>query len=205
MTRNILLNLYYNKKQSMMEIAKRLKISHAKVYYWFKKYKIKRRSWSESSYVKQNPNGDPFKIKNMLNEKEKALLISGLMLYCGEGSRRSKHVIQIANLDSRILRLFVEFLKRICRVNMNKIGLQVQLFKEFDRKTARDYWHNRLLIPKSQIDIYKHTDMRSKIGEQRSKFGIARVQVNNYKLKNWIDKELDEHLDRFNKLKRPQG
>jgi len=94
----------------MMEIAKKLKVSHAKVYCWFKKHRINRRPWSESSYVKQNPNGDPFKIKTRLNENEKALLISGLMLYCGEGSKKSKHAIQIANLDSRALGLFVAVL-----------------------------------------------------------------------------------------------
>lgn len=198
MNKNVLMHLYYSKKQSMMEIANKLRISHAKVYYWFKKYGIKRRSWSESSYIKQNPHGDPFRIKERLNRNENALLISGLMLYCGEGSRRSKHVIQMANLDSRTLGLFVTFLKKICRVDRKKIGLQVQLFKEFDKEAARSFWHRALAIPKSQIDTYEHTDMRSKIKEQRSKFGIARVQVNNCKLKNWIDKELDKHLDRFN-------
>ena len=183
----------------MMDIAKQLGVTHAKVYYWFKKYKLKRRSWSESSYVKQNPYGDPFRIKKKLNNKERTLLISGLILYCGEGNRNNKHSIQLANLDHRILKLFTEFLRKICGVRENKISLYVQLYRKFNKNDARDYWSKVLMISKPQIYIYTHTDKRSRIEEQRSKFGIARIQVHNYKLKNWLDRELDYHLDKFNK------
>jgi hypothetical protein len=180
-----------------MEIAERLGITHATVCYWFKKYGIKRRSWRDSAYIKQNPNGDPFKIKKKLSEKEKGLLMCALMLYCGEGNRSNKHSTQIANLDHRILRVFIGFLRKICGVNKNKVSLYVQLYKKFDRNEALEYWSKTLLIPKSQVGIYPHTDKRSKFEEQRSKFGIARIQFNNYKLKDWIEKQADYYLDKF--------
>lgn len=181
----------------MMEIAERLGVTHATIYYWFKKYKIKRRSWRDSSYIKQNPNGDPFKIKKGLNKEEKGLLMCGLMLYCGEGNRNNKHATQLANLDHRILKVFIGFLRKICGVNENKISLNVQLYKKFDRDEALEYWSKTLLIPKPQIVIYPHKDKRSKFIEQRSKFGIARIQFNNYKLKNWIERQSDYYLDKF--------
>ncbi|MEI6831221.1 MAG: hypothetical protein WCK61_00755 [Candidatus Omnitrophota bacterium] len=190
-------NLYNNKKLSMMEIAERLRVTHATIYYWLKKYKIKRRSWRDSSYIKQNPNGDPFTIKKKLNENEKGLLMCGLMLYCGEGNRSNRHSTQLANLDHRILKVFIGFLRKICGINKNKISLYVQLYKKFNRDEALEYWSKTLLIPKVQIGIYPHTDKRSKLEEQRSKFGIARIQFNNYKLKNWIEKQADYYLDKF--------
>lgn len=189
--------LYNDKKLSMMEIAERLGVTHATIYYWLKKYKIKRRSWRDSSYIKQNPNGDPFATKKRLNEKEKGLLICGLMLYCGEGNRSNRHSTQLANLDHRILKVFIGFLRKICGVNKNKISLYVQLYKRFNKEEALEYWSKTLLIPKAQIGIYPHTDKRSKLEEQRSKFGIARIQFNNYKLKNWIEKQSDYYLDKF--------
>jgi hypothetical protein len=189
MDKDKLHHLYDIKKLSMVDIARKLKVTHAKVYYWFKKYGIKRRSQSDSSYVKQNPDGDPFRIKEELNNKERELLISGLMLYCAEGHRANKHSVQLANLDHRILKIFARFLREICGVHQNKIGLYVQLYKKFDKNTARDYWSRVLRIPESQILVCPHTDKRSKIEEQKSKFGIARIQVHNYKLKNWIDRK----------------
>ena len=182
-----------------MEVAERLEDTHATIYYWLKKYGIKRRSWQDSSYIKQNPEGDPFKLKRTLNNKEKGLFKCALMLYCGEGNRRNKHSIQLANLDYRILKVFIEFLRKICGINENKVSLYVQLYKKFNQNNALEYWSKMLLIPKPQIGIYPHTDKRSKFKEQRSKFGIARIQFNNYKLKNWIEKQSDYYLDKFSK------
>ena len=181
----------------MADIAKQLKTTHAKIYYWLKKHGIQRRSRSESSYIKQNPNGDPFRIKEKLNDKEKELLISGLMLYCAEGHRTNKHSVQLANLDHRILKVFAEFLRKICGMHKNKIGLYVQLYRKFNQGEARNYWSRVLRIPKPQIFVYPHTDKRSKIKGQRSRFGIARLQVHNYKLKNWIDRESAYYLDKL--------
>ncbi len=181
----------------MEDIAKKLGVSHAKVYYWFKKYGMKRRSQSESSYVKQNPNGDPFKIKKILNSKEKGLLIGALMLYCAEGHRTNRHSIQLANLDYRILKVFVKFLREICGIHKDKLTLYVQLYRKFNMNEAKNYWSKVLKIPKPQVLVYPHTDTRSKVEGQRSKFGIARVQVHNYKLKNWLDKETAYYLDKF--------
>jgi hypothetical protein len=90
--------------------------------------------------------------------------------------------------------MFVKFLREICGVHQNKMGLYVQLYKKFNKKTARNYWSKVLRIPKPQILVCPHTDKRSKIEEQKSRFGIARVQVHNYKLKNWLDRELACYL-----------
>ncbi len=102
----------YNKKNlSMMDIANRLDITHATVNYWMKKHRLPRRSWSESTYLKLNSNGDPFKIKNKLNKKEKELLITGLVLFWTEGSKAFKGSIQLANLGHRMLQLFAGYPK----------------------------------------------------------------------------------------------
>lgn len=181
-----------------MDIAHQLNTTHATIYYWLKKHNISRRSWSESAYVKQNPDGDPFKINEKLTVREKDLLLASLMLYWGEGSRRNKYSIQLANLDHRIVKIFVEFLRAICRIHENKITLYVQLYKKFNKKKAEIYWSKTLKIPISQIIINPHTDTRSKDEDQRSQFGIARIQIHNYKLKNWLDRQLEYRLEKFN-------
>jgi uncharacterized protein YjcR len=75
------LNKMYIEGYSMAEIAKKIGCSINKIAYWMDKYKIKRRSNSEATYVKRNPNGDPFKIKNKLNLKEQRLQGLGIGIY----------------------------------------------------------------------------------------------------------------------------
>lgn len=132
--------LYYRRKLSMWDVAGALSVTPATVAYWMKKHCLKRRSISDSAYVKQNPNGDPFKVKEKLTKEEKELLLCGLMLYWAEGSRRNKHTIQIANLDYRLILLFIKFLKRICGVKEEKICLNIQLYRKFGKEKARSYW-----------------------------------------------------------------
>jgi len=68
----------YSKGFSMMEIAGKIGHSPSGIKYWMDKLNIPRRSRSEATYVKRNPNGDPFKIKNKLNKNE--ILLKGLGL-----------------------------------------------------------------------------------------------------------------------------
>lgn len=178
----------------MVDISKELFTTPATVLYWMKKYSLKRRPSNECAYVKQNPCGAPFKIKNSLTEKDKELFLAGLMLYWAEGSRRNKHVIQLANLDFRMLQLFARFLKEICNIREDKLCLTVQLYKSFNTDITKNYWSKKLGIPANFISVNIHSDKRSNPNSQWSEFGIARIEVRNVKLKQWIDSELDKYL-----------
>ncbi|MDD2680052.1 MAG: hypothetical protein PHO03_04575 [Candidatus Omnitrophica bacterium] len=192
--KKILQNSYYDKKLSMVDTAKLLNVTPATVAYWMKRHGFKRRSISESVYVKQNPSGNPFNIKTQLTERDRELFISGLMLYWAEGSRRNKHVIQLANLDHRMLSLFIEFLRKICGVKEEKLTLNIQLYRKFNRETTKNYWSRALGIPKRFIAVNIHSDIRSKFKNQWSKYGIVRIEVRNVKLKQWIDVALEKYL-----------
>jgi len=137
--KELLREYYYSRKLSMFDVAKVFAVTPATVIYWMKKYNLGRRSSSESAYVKQNPDGDPFKIKDKLTDKDRELLLSGLMLY----------------------------------------------------------WAAMLGIPRQFISVNIHPDKRSKVSEQWSKYGIARIEVRNVKLKQWIDNSLKGYLTQW--------
>jgi len=181
----------------MWDIAKVLSVTPATVKYWMIKHGLRRRSASEAAYVKQNPNGDPFKIKDKLTSKDKELLLCGLMLYWAEGSRRNKHVVQMANLDSRLLSVFINFLRRICGVKERKICLNIQLYKKFDRHKTQDFWSRILGVPRRFIAVNIHSDKRSRPDRQWSQHGVARIEVRNMKLKQWMDKTLEAYLGKL--------
>ena len=182
----------------MWDIARDLSVTPANVVYWMKKHGIKCRSGNDAAYAKQNPDGDPFRIKKRLTAKDRELLLSGLMLYWAEGSRRNKHVIQMANLDSRLLELFIRFLRKICGVNKNKLCLTVQLYRKFSSGRTKGYWSRKLNIPKAFIAVNVHSDKRSKPDDQWSQYGIARIEVRNVRLKQWIDTALEKQISKWN-------
>lgn len=107
----------------MAEIAKKIGCSINKIAYWMDKYKIKRRSNSEATYVKRNPNGDPFKIKNKLNLKEQQLQGLGIGIYWGEGDKGNPHSLRVANTDPKLIRVFIRFLLEICRLEKKKLDI----------------------------------------------------------------------------------
>lgn len=113
----------YIEGYSMAEIAKKIGCSINKIAYWMDKYKIKRRSNSEATYVKRNPNGDPFKIKNKLNLKEQQLQGLGIGIYWGEGDKGNPHSLRVANTDPKLIRVFIRFLLEICRLEKKKLDI----------------------------------------------------------------------------------
>ncbi|MBA3065339.1 hypothetical protein FP828_02500 [bacterium] len=191
MKKNVLIKFYVNKRLSMVETAVCLNTTPSKIYYWLKKYDIPRRSRSQSAYIKHNPGWNPFKIKQKLSSEEKQMSIAALMLYWAEGNKSKKSVVQIGNLDYKILKIFLIFLRRICRVKEDKIILYVRLHHKFDASKAQKYWSDKLSLSLDQIRMYKHRDERSKFNKQWSQNGIAMLQFSNTELKKLFDKKID--------------
>jgi hypothetical protein len=188
--------LYCGRRLSMMEVAAELNITHAKVFYWLKKFNIARRSWKDSAYIKQNRHGDPFVIPDRLSSRERNLLVAGLLLYWAEGNK-GKDAIRIANLDHRMLKVFLNFLREVCKAEDNRLFLYVRVYKEFPLDDARKYWSNFLNIPLQKISVYPHTDTRSEKNNQWSQYGIATLEFHNTKLKQWLDASIEKLIQKL--------
>ena len=186
--------LYLRRQLSMMQIADELQTTHATVLYWLKKFEIPRRSWSESTYVKMNPDGDPFKLPSAWTERRRTLLAAGLLLYWAEGSKKNKTTAAIGNLDGRLLQVFAAFLREVCHVNERRLSVYVRVYKTFSRLAARRYWGRLLGIPSSRIFVYPHTDKRSKTHQQWSRHGLATLEFHNTKFKRWLDEAIEAYI-----------
>ena len=186
--------LYCDRRLSMMEIATQLGVTHATVLYGLKKHRIARRSWSESTYAKLNPSGNPFAIRTRLTNQQRELMVAGLLLYWAEG-KKPGGAIQIANLDGRMLQLFVRFLRQVCQVDERRLRVYVRVHKQFRLAPARRYWAELLTLPAAQVMVYPHTDERSDVSKQWSRYGIATLQFNNTKFKEWLRNATNEYLE----------
>lgn len=187
------LQLLYSSGYSMSEIAAKFLCSIHKVVYWMEKYKIKRRTRSQAAYLKQNPNGDPFKIKIRLNRNDLISYGLGLGIYMGEGEKVSKSAIRVANTDPKIIKLFIKFLLNICNVERNKLSYSIVCFNDNNITKVVEYWSKILEIPQEKFGKIVQIPTQGKgIYKKKSEFGVCTVTFCNMKLKSWIMREIEK-------------
>ena len=197
LNKSLLRNLYLDKKLSVSEISNKLKISQSGINYWLSKYGIPKRTISDAVYLRCNKLGDPFSFNPPMNEYKWLLLGLGLGLYWGEGNKRSKSSVRLGNVDPKLIRVFIKFLKEIFSIDMTKLRFGLQVFSDTTPSVARNFWIRELKIKNSQF--YKVTVTPShKPGtyKNKSKFGVLTVYFNNVKLQ----KSLSQVIENFPSL-----
>ncbi|PJA87064.1 MAG: hypothetical protein CO141_01410 [Candidatus Moranbacteria bacterium CG_4_9_14_3_um_filter_42_9] len=188
MDRKILEKYYIKEKKSVSAIAKILQKSETGINYWIKKYKIEKRTISEAVYLKNNPNGDPFKIKNPKSLYLSELKGIGLGLYWGEGNKKNKNSIKLANTDPDLIKKFIEFLVKILGFDKNSMKFSLQVFGDINSAEAKNYWINQLKIKPGQFCKKVTITKSGKAGTYRgkNKHGVLTIYCHNTKLRNII-------------------
>ena len=184
--KNILIKYYLEEKKSVAQIASIFKKSETSINYWMSKYNIKKRTISEAIYLKNNPKGDPFKIKYPNNFYLAELKGTGLGLYWSEGNKKNKNSIKLANTDPMLVKKFVEFLIKILGVNKRNLKFSLQVFSDVNPYVAENYWIKYLKIKSSQFCRKITVTQSGKIGtyKKKNKYGVATVYCHNTKLRN---------------------
>ena len=185
--RDILSHLYLEEGKSMQEIADNLHCSLNTIYYWIKKYCITTRSHSEATYLKRNPNGDPFSFKEPETALEIKLLGIGIGLYWGEGNKANKNSIRLGNVDPALIRCFIDFLIVMFGIAKEDLRFGLQIFSDIEIGQALDFWIKELNIQRSQINKPIITKSGS-IGTYRkkSRYGVLTVMYHNKKLRDLL-------------------
>lgn len=191
-TQDSLLKLYQGGK-SMKQIATELNCSEHKIVYWMGKYGFRRRNRSDASYIRSNPNGDPFKIKKLLNYEENKLLGLGLGIYWGEGEKVSNHQLRVANTDPDVLRTYIRFLLTICQIKKEKISYSIICFNDTNPNDAILYWSKQLQLSDKKFGKIVQIPPQGKgTYKRKNTTGVCTVTVCNTKLKAWIMGELEK-------------
>jgi len=190
------LQILYGSGFSMMDIAKKENCSERKIGYWMKKYDIARRSWSEATYVKRNPDGDPFKIKELITKEDLKLFHTGIALYLGEGDKNNKGAVRLANTNPKILKAFLLFLRNICGAKESKIKAELNIFDDVDLKRALEFWIESVGIQRLQITtIMVRKSNQAGTYKNKSEYGTLSIFVSNTKLKKLVNRWCEELLD----------
>ena len=78
--------------------------------------------------------------------KYNPVFIAGLMLYWGEGDKRTNSQVRLTNTDPEMMRLFVFFLRNICRVPDEKMRGNVIIYPDLDATACVEYWSKRIRV-----------------------------------------------------------
>ncbi len=176
----------------MPEISEIYKCSMHKIAYWMEKYGIPRRSRSEANYLKNNPNGDPFRIKTKLNSEGQFLKGLGLGIYWGEGAKTSKYSLRVANTDVDLIRTFRSFLLNICGLRKDKISYSIICSNDVDPNLSRNYWSKELgILPHKFGKITIIPKQGKGTSKKKSMYGVCIIQASNIKLRDWMMNELE--------------
>lgn len=189
----------YKSGMSMTDISKKYACSVHKVVYWMRKYGVSRRNHSESSYLKHNPNGDPFKIKTKLTKEESVLFGLGLGIYWGEGSKSPEvSSLRISNTDPDLIRVFLRFINDMFRLDKRRFSYSIICFNDTNPDACRSYWAEQLKISPERFGKITIIPKQGKgTYRKKSQFGVCTVQGNNVKLKKFVFERINEIRDKY--------
>lgn len=187
----------YNSGLSIKDISDKENLSYSLVRYWVNKYKIPRRSWSDATYAKRNPDGDPFKVKEKLNKKEVELKGLGLGIYWGEGDKSPNNTsVRIGNTDPFLIKKFREFLRKIYQVKEAKFSYGLILFNDVEEIRAVNFWKKHLRIERKQLGKITIIPPQGKgTYKKKSEHGVLMMSFTNKKLKEHILNEIKNIYD----------
>lgn len=120
--------------------------------------------------------------------KYNPLFIAGVMLYWGEGDKLTNYSTKITNTDPHLIRLYVFFLEKVCRIPKEKISAHVLIYPNLNEETCRLYWASRTHIDLSRFT--KCTVIHGKDSVRPLAYGICMVGISStyfkVKMLEWL-------------------
>lgn len=170
--RNKAVQLRLEEELSYSEIKKRLGVPKSTLSYWLRDYplseerilELRRKGWRKGEASRERYRNTMRKKQeekfNKVYEQQKDtfskiskknLYIAGLMLYLGEGKKKDRYTISIANTDYRILKFFIKWTEQYFHVPKSKLKAQLHLYEDMELEKEKKFWENKLDLKKDQF------------------------------------------------------
>jgi len=130
------------------------------------------------------------------------LFIAGLMIYWGEGNKASPNRVGIANTEPKMIRLFLNFLTKVCSMKSSRINSWILIYPDLNEDVCMKYWIDNTGLVKEQF--HKTMKIVGKHKTRKLSYGVCTVGVSSAYLKRkimkWIEL-LSEDLVRENYMR----
>ena len=165
-------NLRTERHLSYSEIRKKLGVPKSTLSYWLQEYplttekilELRRKGWKKGEASRERYRITMRKKQEAINQEiykkykkifcgldTDSFFLAGLMLYWGEGDKRNRYRLGIANTDKDILILFIKWATRFLKVNPMDFRAQLHLYENMNIAKETEFWRNELALPKRQF------------------------------------------------------
>ncbi len=179
----------YLQELSGSEISAKLQVHIRQVYRILDKLGVSRRTSSAQNKIRFLRSPKSYQFKEKLSAKERDLMIAGAMLYYGEGAKTGGSV-DLANSDTRILKVFLKFLRDICRVKEERLRFYLYCFSDQNPQKLIDYWVKELGVNKRSF-TKPHVRKLYPTLHRRMPYGVLHIRYSDLRL---LEKILDLNL-----------
>ena len=176
-----IIRLYTEDYLSGPDIGKELGIYPKKVYRVLKENGVKCRTAAVQNEIRFRRTPLSFDFKESMTKKENDLLIAASMIYLGEGAKTGT-TVDVANSDTMVHKVFLKFLREICRVREEKLRFYLYCFENQDQNKLINIWAKELNVRKSAFT--KPYIRKSTTGNrgQRKLYGVLHTRYNDKRL-----------------------
>ena len=169
---------------SYSQIKKIIKVGKSTLSYWLKNYPLSKKRVAElrdkneiriekyretMRQKKENRLEMIYKLqkKQLLPINKRELLLAGLFLYWGEGSKFKAGTVSLSNTDPDMIKFFIYWLEKCLLVPRRKIKIDLQLYRDMDITKKIKYWSKTLKITIDQFSKpYIKKDSSTKINHK---------------------------------------
>jgi len=139
--------------------------------------------------------------KEIKRISNKELLFIGTSLYWAEGTKQKEHNVsqdvKLGNSDPRLIRVFLKWLLRICKISKEDIYFRIFIHKDAERKLSevKKYWSRETNFPIEsfqKVSWKKHKISSNRKNKGKTYYGLLEVRVKrstnlNRKIAGWIE------------------
>jgi len=129
----------------------------------------------------------------IINVSRENLWYIGTALYLAEGGKKQNQ-IQITNSDPRVIKVIMEWLITVCKVDLNNIRAAVHIYPDIGEDEAIKFWSRITKLPKNQFQktIIDKRIKKSKMKHGFLPYGTLNVRVRKSgvlfeKIAGWIE------------------
>lgn len=203
--------------KSYNQIKKIIKVSKSTLSYWLKDYPLSEqrirelRDWNEQRIenfrqTMQRKKEERWNQalqkakKELLPLQKKDLLIAGIFLYWGEGTKRMKEGLSIANTNPNIIKFTIFWMTKILGVPKSKIKAKLHLYNDMNTKKEHLFWSKELGISLEQFrkPYIKKTTTIS-VDYSGFKHGTCAVFGGDVRLKEMVMMSIKAIAEKYNK------
>lgn len=109
------------------------------------------------------------KFVNKLSDREKMLFVCAL--YWAEGTKSD---FSLSNTDPDLVKVFVECMRSVFKLEDNKFFINVRLYEDLDREKSLEFWSKVVRIPKENL---KGVNILQGKKKGKLEYGMCRVRI----------------------------